>query len=166
MTRSVLFVCTGNTCRSPLAAAMARQLAAERGLNVTFSSAGTSAPVGLPASDGSILVGLERKLDLSTHRSRPLTRALVESATLVLGMAPHHVAQAQALGGDGKTYLIADFADAASTSRAIHDPFGQGLEEYRQMADELDDVLPVGDPALEQGDVVGLHELEAAAEIG
>ena len=57
-------------------------------------------------------------------------------------MAPHHVAQAQALGGDGKTYLIADFADAASTSRAIHDPFGQGLEEYRQMADELDDVLP------------------------
>ncbi len=142
MSRSVLFVCTGNTCRSPLAEAMARKLAAARGLDAVFSSAGTSAWQGSPASDGSMLVGLERKLDLSTHRSRPLTRELVEEATLILGMSSHHVAQALALGGDGKSFLLADYAAASTTGRSIHDPFGEDLDAYRQMADELDEVLP------------------------
>jgi protein-tyrosine-phosphatase len=135
-------VCTGNTCRSPLAEAMARRLAAERRLDVVFSSAGTSAWQGGPASDASILVGLERKLDLSTHRSRSLTRAMVEEASLVLGMASHHVAQAQALGGGGKSFLLADYAANAATGRSIHDPFGEGLDAYRRMADDLDGELP------------------------
>lgn len=142
MAHHVLFVCTGNTCRSPLAEALARKVAAELGLSATFASAGTSAWAGAPASDGSMLVGLERKLDLSTHRSQPLTRELVATATLVLGMASHHVAQAQALGGEGKSFLLAEFADAESAGRSIHDPFGEGLDSYRRMADELDEVLP------------------------
>jgi len=139
---SVLFVCTGNTCRSPLAAVMARRLAAARGLDLLFSSAGTSASDGAPASDGSILVGLERELDLSTHRSRILTRELVAEATLVLGMSGHHVAQVRALGGDAKVHLLADFAALEPTGRSILDPFGADLDAYRRMADELDAVLP------------------------
>lgn len=142
MRGTVLFVCTGNTCRSPLAEAMARQLAAARGLDLSFGSAGTSAALGSPASDGSMLVGLERKLDLSTHRARPLTRDLVSEAVLVLGMASHHVAQAQSLGGEGKSFLLADYAAAATTGRSVSDPFGAGLDAYRQMADELDELLP------------------------
>jgi protein-tyrosine-phosphatase len=142
MMRSVLFVCTGNTCRSPLAEALARKLAAEREVPCLFASAGTSAWTGAPASDGSMLVGIERGLDLSAHRSRPLTRELVADATLILGMAAHHVAQAQALGGDGKSYLLADYADDAATGRAVHDPFGEGLDAYRRMADDLDEAIP------------------------
>ena len=57
----LLFVCTGNTCRSPLAEAIARKVAIERGLpDVDVSSAGTSAWDGAAASDGALLVGMER----------------------------------------------------------------------------------------------------------
>jgi protein-tyrosine-phosphatase len=74
----ILFVCTGNTCRSPLAAAIARRIANERGLGESvIESAGTSAWDGQPASDGALLVGLERQLDLNEHRSRTITPALV-----------------------------------------------------------------------------------------
>ncbi|HXC26267.1 MAG TPA: low molecular weight protein arginine phosphatase, partial [Gemmatimonadaceae bacterium] len=63
---TVIFVCTGNTCRSPLAEALAQKLAADRGITgVTFASAGTGALDGAPANDASILVGIERGVDLS-----------------------------------------------------------------------------------------------------
>ncbi len=142
MSRSILLVCTGNTCRSPLAEAMTRRLAAERGLDVIVSSAGTSAWEGAPASDGSILVGLERNLDLSSHRARVLTRELVTDATIVLGMSEHHAAQALALGGEGKVYVLADYAAGSDTGHSIHDPFGAGLDAYRRMADEIDAEIP------------------------
>ena len=142
MSRHILFVCTGNTCRSPLAEAMARSLAAARGLDIIVSSAGTSAGQDAPASDASILVGLERKLDLSTHRARTLTRAMVDEASLILGMAAHHVAAARALGGGGKVFLLTDYAANEATGRAIHDPFGEALESYRRMADDLDAEIP------------------------
>jgi len=138
----VLFVCTGNTCRSPLAEAMARAHAAARGLDIMVSSAGTSAWPNAPASDASILVGLERKLDLSTHRARVLTREIVDEASLILGMAAHHVAAARALGAEGKVFLLSDYAANAATGRAIHDPFGDALESYRRMADDLDVEIP------------------------
>ena len=81
----LLFVCTGNTCRSPLAEAIARKVAIERGLpEIEAASAGTSAWDGAAASDGALLVGLERRLDLGSHRSQQLTRALVESNDLIL----------------------------------------------------------------------------------
>lgn len=137
----VLFVCTGNTCRSPLAEALARRLVATRGLDVTVSSAGTGANEGMPASDGSLLVGLERSLDLSLHRARPLTRDLVDEADLVLCMATSHVERAQELGGEGKVYLLADYARAQQTGRCIADPFGGAVDHYRTTAAELEHEL-------------------------
>jgi len=62
----LLFVCTGNTCRSPLAEAIARKISIERGLSeVEVASAGTSAWDGAPASDGDLLVGMERNYEHS-----------------------------------------------------------------------------------------------------
>lgn len=132
----LLFVCTGNTCRSALAEALARREAIERGLgDVEVASAGTSAWDGAPASDGALLVALERGLDLSAHRAQQLTRELVQSHDVVLAMGPHHVERAEALGGEGRTHLLTTFA--GGTGRAINDPFGGDLEQYRETLVEL-----------------------------
>ena len=90
----ILFVCSGNTCRSPLAEAITRRLIARASRDdVTVSSAGTNAWDGSPASDGALLVGMERGLDLSAHRSRLLTEEMVKEADLILVMAPPHIAR-------------------------------------------------------------------------
>ncbi|MDQ3997234.1 MAG: low molecular weight protein arginine phosphatase [Gemmatimonadota bacterium] len=135
----LLFVCTGNTCRSPLAEAIARKVAVERGLgDVDVASAGTSAWDGAPASDGALLVGMERRLDLSGHRAQSLTRRLVESSDLILAMGPHHLDRIEALGGAAKAFLLADFASHGASGRAISDPIGGELDVYRATADELE----------------------------
>lgn len=133
----LLFVCTGNTCRSPMAEALARREAIERGLSdIEIASAGTSAWEGAPASDGALLVAMERGMDLSSHRAQQLTRELVESHDLVLAMGPHHVERAEALGGEGRTHLLTTFAGSGS-GHAINDPFGGDLVAYRETLGEL-----------------------------
>jgi protein-tyrosine-phosphatase len=121
-----------------MAEALARREAIERGLSdVEVASAGTSAWDGAPASDGALLVALERGLDLSSHRSQQLTRELVQSHDVVLGMGPHHVERAEALGGEGRTHLLSAFAGGQAAGRAINDPFGGDLEQYRETLAEL-----------------------------
>jgi protein-tyrosine-phosphatase len=133
-----LFVCSGNTCRSPLAAALARRLVDAHGLDVSVASAGTGAIDGAPASDGSMVVGLERGVDLSSHRARLLTRELVDVADLLLCMATQHLERVRELGGDAKAFLLTDYAAARPVGRAINDPFGGAFDGYRRMADELE----------------------------
>jgi protein-tyrosine-phosphatase len=135
----ILFVCTGNTCRSPLAEAIARKIAIERGLHeVDVMSAGTSAHDGAPASDGALLVGMERNMDLVGHRAQTLSRDLVNEADLILAMGPHHLERIEALGGSGRAYLLSDYASHGASSRAISDPIGADLDMYRATADELE----------------------------
>ena len=102
MTR-VLFVCTGNICRSPLAEVLLRRIVSEEGLDgVGVASAGTGAWDGAPASEGAYLVGLEHGLDLSAHRATLLTREVVKRSDLILTMARHHRRRADELGGSGR----------------------------------------------------------------
>ncbi len=136
----LLFVCTGNTCRSPLAEAIARRMIADRGIaDLTVGSAGTSAWADAPASDGALLVALEQGIDLGDHRSRPLTQELVNGAQLVLTMGPHHLDRAQALGGTDRSWLLTEYA--GGTPRPVSDPFGGDLDVYRATYVELEEAI-------------------------
>jgi len=138
----ILFVCTGNTCRSPMAEAITRKIAVERGLpELEVASAGTSAWDSAPASDGGLLVAMERGMDLSDHRAQTLTREMVRSSDLILAMGPHHLERIEALGGEGKAFLLSDFASHGQSKRAISDPIGAELDVYRATADELEDEI-------------------------
>lgn len=133
----LLFVCTGNTCRSPMAETIARRLLEERQLHeVTVGSAGTNAWPDSPASDGALLVAMEHGSDLAPHRARPLSADLVAAADLILTMGPHHLERAEALGGAGRAHLLTAYA--GGVPRPVSDPFGGDLEVYRATYRELE----------------------------
>ena len=122
-----------------MAAAIARRMAAERGLtDIEVSSAGTSAWEGAPASDGALLVGLEHELDLNEHRSRQLTRDMVAGQDVILAMGPHHLERVNALGGEEKAHLLTAYASHGGSARAISDPMGSELDVYRVTFEELE----------------------------
>jgi protein-tyrosine-phosphatase len=122
-----------------MAGAIARRVATERGLTeLEIGSAGIAAWNGAPASDGAMLVALERDEDLSSHRSRPLTAELVRDADLVLAMGAQHLERIEALGGRGKAWLLTDYASRGDAPRSVADPFGGDLATYRQTYDELE----------------------------
>ncbi|MEO6594023.1 MAG: Sua5/YciO/YrdC/YwlC family protein, partial [Planctomycetota bacterium] len=137
-----LFVCSGNTCRSPLAEALARDLTA-RTLGVAraevlahgldFQSAGTSAMPGLPASEGSIEVAAELELDLDSHLSQPIDPELLRRASHVYCMSQSHLLTilAEVPGvGDRTEMLRLDGLDIA-------DPYGADVRTYRRVRDEI-----------------------------
>lgn len=134
----LLFVCTGNTCRSPMAEVIARAIAAKRHLpGVTVTSAGVAADAISGASEGSLLVAMEHGLDLSRHRSRQLSSHMIEQSDLILTMSPSHLLAVDGLGGRGKTHLLSEFATRGEISRAVGDPIGGEISVYRSTFDEL-----------------------------
>jgi len=152
--QKILFVCSGNTCRSPIAEYLLRNELEQCGLasSCTVLSAGTLGIEGAPATDEAIEVIAERNIDARGHRSQGLTPELVESATLVIGMTVAHKAAAEHLVPEAtlRCRVITEFTDG-DASRGIADPIGQPVEVYRRCATEIESVLPAIVSFIEKG---------------
>lgn len=133
----ILFVCTGNTCRSAMAAAMMADIAEKNDLNVLIDSAGIFASIGEGAADNAKSVMQKRGIDLSLHRTKPLTEELIDIADVILTMTSAHKMLIENMAKD-KVFTLLEYAGGEGD---IPDPYGGDEEEYEVVADEICDAL-------------------------
>ncbi len=132
----ILFVCTGNTCRSPMAEALLQ----DKLKTHTVQSAGLSAPFPMPATENAVAVMQEIGMDISAHRSRQLTESMVREADLILTMTEGHCAFLHTLFPFAKDKIFSLCAYAGQAGD-VADPFGGDVEVYRETRDKLCELL-------------------------
>ncbi len=154
--KNVLFVCTGNICRSPIAEGLFRRLIGNR-KDIEVASAGVHAVRGQPPSLYAVEVCAEEGTDISDLRSEPLTPTLVNRATHIFAMTGSHLETIQTLFPHTaeKTFLLREFEEPGSTVwRDVPDPIGLGREVYEDCARIIKNALPSVLAFVEQGELV------------
>ncbi len=141
----IVMVCTGNTCRSPMAEGILNSILNHRGEDaIVVSSAGISGLEDHPASQIAVEAAGHWGVDISAHRSKGLTLDMIKSADLLLAMSPEHVEYILRLepAAAKKTFLIKAFPRPYSPAQeGVDDPIGGFLDQYNRTYLELDDVI-------------------------
>ena len=135
--KNVLFVCTGNTCRSPMAQALYNAIAEEKKLDTSAQSAGVDAYEGMPASIGAVGAMEKYSIDISLHCATQVRQSMLEQADVVLAM---NGGQARALcrmfpGQADKVTTLSEYA--FGSYEPVDDPFGGDAAAYEACASEL-----------------------------
>ena len=143
--KHVLFVCTGNTCRSPMAEGLFLKAVADRA-DYEVSSAGVAASKGTPANRETEVVLKKRGASLEDFHSRPVSEAILSKATHVFAMTRGHleVLEARFPHHVDKFYLTCEFADVPKKGGSIDvpDPIGMGRAAYEDVANVLEAAIP------------------------
>ena len=148
----VLFVCTGNTCRSPMAEGFFKQIS-QNDADLSCASAGIGAVGGQSASRNSIVAMAEEGIDIQTHRSEPVTSDLIQQADFILVMTYHHLYSLLLLYPQAadKLFLLKEFMPPNDRSnREVMDPFGQPLEIYAACRNQLSEAIGYLYPLLKE----------------
>jgi protein-tyrosine phosphatase len=153
----ILFVCTGNTCRSVLAEYLLRKKLADKGLGaITVRSAGVAAFSGMLSSEGAVEVLKARGVDGSGHRSHPVTEEWVTSADLILTMEARHrtwiLEHFPRANRSRVKEKVHEFKSFVGSSGDVADPVGQSLSTYECCAQEIEAILEKIIPILKRGE--------------
>ena len=138
--KTILFVCTGNVCRSPMAEGLFRKAVAGKSEEFKIISAGIDAMDGQPPSLNAVEATREMGIDITGQRSSRLTRDMVHSADLIFGMTLNHVMAVTHFFPEAadKTFLVRDFdRNVSADDREVADPIGGSLEIYRYCRDQI-----------------------------
>ena len=144
MRKNILFVCTGNLCRSVIGEGILKKKLAEKKIDsVTVSSAGTFALNARPAADLAVMVAGERGVDLSAHSTRHITREMLESADMVICAETDHVVEAGVVFADsgGKYRLLSDFGPPHLRGHDIDDPYGAPIDYFVSAYDRIEECV-------------------------
>ncbi len=148
--KTVLFVCTGNTCRSSMAEALFKQMTNSRDeskkQDINIISAGVAARQGDGASPNAIKAMEEMGIDLTGHSATQLTEELIDSADLILTMTQSHKDMVMIINprARGKVYTLLEYTHDGSVDNGnldIDDPFGGSIHIYRRSAAQIKNAL-------------------------
>jgi protein-tyrosine-phosphatase len=139
----VLFVCTGNICRSPMAMGLARKHADSTGLDLAFSSAGVMTRNGLPASEHAVGVMGEQAIDIGAHRSRLLSAGILKEADLVVAMEEEHRLAIREFPESAmvRIPLLSEWGGEEAPGPGIDDPIGGSRKDYRKSAKTIESYI-------------------------